>query len=105
MANRLRGEVEAVLDGRPHTLCLTLGALAELEARLGADDLGALAQRFGQGRLKAREAIAVVGAGPRGGGHPVSDEEVAAMRIDGGAGGFVRLVGELLEATFDGGGG
>jgi hypothetical protein len=39
MANRHRGEIEAVLDGRPRTLCLTLGALAELEAAFGAQDL------------------------------------------------------------------
>ena len=31
MANRYRGEVTAVLDGRQWTLCLTLGALAELD--------------------------------------------------------------------------
>ncbi len=31
MANRRCGEVAAVLDGRERTLCLTLGALAELE--------------------------------------------------------------------------
>lgn len=29
--NRRRGETEAVFDGRPHRLALTLGALAELE--------------------------------------------------------------------------
>ncbi|ESR22798.1 gene transfer agent family protein [Lutibaculum baratangense] len=103
MANRLRGEVEAVLDGERRTLCLTLGALAELETALKADDLGALARRFGEGRLKAREAIAVIGAGLRGAGQAVGDDEVAAMRIDGGAAGFVRLVGQLLEATFEGG--
>ena len=42
MANRHRGEI-AVLDGRERTLCLTLGALAELEASFGAEDLVALA--------------------------------------------------------------
>ena len=45
MANRQRGEIEAVLDGRTWTLCLTLGALAELEAALGAGDLLELAKR------------------------------------------------------------
>jgi hypothetical protein len=100
MANRLRGEIEAVLDGRRHTLCLTLGALAELESRLDAGSLVALAERFEAGRLSAREAIAVIGAGLRGAGNATSDEDVAAMRIEGGAGGYVRLVAELLEATF-----
>lgn len=31
MANRHRGEIEAELGGKKRTLCLTLGALAELE--------------------------------------------------------------------------
>ena len=31
MANAHRGEIEATLGGKPYTLCLTLGALAELE--------------------------------------------------------------------------
>ena len=30
-ANRRRGEIAATLDGRERRLCLTLGALAELE--------------------------------------------------------------------------
>lgn len=105
MANRRRGEVVAVLDGRAHTLCLTLGALAELEGRLGAGDLEGLARRFEEGRLTAAEAIAVIGAGLRGAGHEVSNEAVAAMRIEGGAAGYVRLVAELLEATFGAGAG
>lgn len=41
-ANRRRGEIAAELDGKTMRLCLTLGALAELEAAYAADDLGAL---------------------------------------------------------------
>jgi hypothetical protein len=41
-ANRHRGEIEARFDGKPYRLCLTLGALAELEDAFAADDLGAL---------------------------------------------------------------
>lgn len=100
MVNRIRGEVEAVLDGRPWTLCLTLGALAELEAALAAGDLMELARRFGEGRLSSADAIRVIGAGLRGAGNDVTDEAVAKMRADGGATGFVRTVSELLAATF-----
>ena len=89
MVNRQRGEVEATLDGRSWTLCLTLGALAELEAALAASDLMALAQRFGEGRLAAGDAIRVIGAGLRGGGNEVTDDAVAAMRAEGGAAGYV----------------
>jgi hypothetical protein len=100
MANRYRGEVPAVLDGRRHTLCLTLGALAELEDAFGAEDLPALAERFASGRLKARDLVAIVGAGLRGAGHDVSDEAVGRMRIEGGAAGFADLAVRLLVATF-----
>lgn len=100
MANRRRGEVEATLDGRPYTLCLTLGALAELEAAFGAADLMALAERFETGRLSASDALKVLSAGLKGGGHDLSADEVAEMRIDGGAAGYVRLVADLLAATF-----
>ena len=58
MANLHRGEIEAILDGRPMTLCLTLGALAELEAAFGDEDMLALANRFASGRLSARERSA-----------------------------------------------
>ena len=102
MTNRQRGEVEAVLDGRTWTLCLTLGALAELEAALDARDLMGLAGRFGEGKLAANDAIRVIGAGLRGAGNDVSDAEVAAMRAEGGATGYVAIVGELLAATFGG---
>ena len=100
MVNRQRGEVEAVLDGRRRTLCLTLGALAELEAALGTGDLMGLARRFGEGKLAAGDAIKIIGAGLRGGGNDIADAEVAAMRAEGGAAGYVAIVGALLAATF-----
>jgi hypothetical protein len=100
MANRRRGEVAAVLSGRERTLCLTLGALAELETAFGADDLIALAGRFEGGKLSARDIIRVIGCGLRGGGEIVGDDEVAALRIDGGAAGFARLAAELIGVTF-----
>jgi hypothetical protein len=100
MANRQRGEIEATLDGRAFTLCLTLGALAELEAALGAGDLMDLARRFEAGKLSAADAIKVLGAGLRGAGNDIGDAAVARMRADGGAAGFVAIVGELLAATF-----
>lgn len=100
MANRHRGEIEADLDGRPHTLCLTLGALAELETAFGEEDMLALANRFAAGRLSARDAIRVLGAGLRGAGHDLADEAIACMRTERGAAGFVDIVARLLTATF-----
>ncbi len=101
--NRRRGEVAARIDGRDYTLCLTLGALAELEDAFAADDLGELAKRFSSGRLSARDMLRVIAAGLRGGGHAVSEEDVRAMRCDEGAAGFARIVSALLTATFGGG--
>ena len=66
MANRHRGEIDAMLDGTRYTLCLTLGALAELESAFGDADMLALAQRFESGRLSASDAIRIIGAGLRG---------------------------------------
>jgi hypothetical protein len=102
MANRRRGEVSAWLDGRERVLCLTLGALAELEDALGAGDIVALAERFEAGRLSARDMTKVLGAGLRGAGEAVTDAEVAAMRAEGGAAGYARIVADLLRATFGG---
>ena len=100
MANRHRGEILAELDGEPRVLCLTLGALAELETAFGASDLMALAARFEQGRISAGDAIRIIAAGLRGGGSAVRDDEVAAMRAEGGVAGMIAIVARLLSATF-----
>ncbi|MCT8266766.1 gene transfer agent family protein [Afifella sp. JA880] len=102
MANSHRGEIDAVLGGETRRLCLTLGALAELEAAFKADDLVALAARFETGRLSARDLIRILGAGLRGAGEAISDDEVAVLRVDGGVAGFARIAAELLRATFGG---
>ena len=100
MANRHRGEIEAEIGGMRRRLVLTLGALAELEDAFGADDLVALTERFGAGRMKARDLTRIIGAGLRGAGESVSDDDVAAMAIDGGAQGYVRIAAALIAATF-----
>lgn len=99
MANRRRGEVDAVLGGRSRRLTLTLGALAELEAALGEGDLGRLFARLAGGRLSAREVIAVIGAGLRGAGETTSDAEVAGWAPDEGVAALAALVGELVAAS------
>jgi hypothetical protein len=101
MPNKYRGEIEAEIGGAPRILVLTLGALAELESAFGAGDLVALAERFGSGRLSARDLIRIIAAGLRGAGEAVSDNEVANMTVDGGASGYVRIAAQLITATFD----
>ncbi|WP_395689456.1 gene transfer agent family protein [Aestuariivirga sp.] len=102
MTNHHRGEIEAELSGRRYVLCLTLGALAEIEHAYGGEDLIAIAERFEAGRITATDAIRVIGAGLRGAGNGVSNEEVAAMTTAGGAAGFLDIVVRLLRATFAG---
>ena len=103
MANRHRGEIDAPLDGSTYRLCLTLGALAELEHAFGDADMVALAERFESGRLRAQDCVRIIGAGLRGAGHDVTDEAVSRMQTDGGIHGFVEIVAWLLQATFGAG--
>lgn len=100
MANAHRGEIEAELGGRPMRLVLTLGALAELEDAFAAGDLLALAERFERGRLSARDVARVLGAGLRGAGNALSDDEVMRLTCAGGAAGLMRVVTRLLAVTF-----
>lgn len=100
MTNIHRGEIAAEIGGERRTLCLTLGALAELEARLGAGDLTELAARFAEGRISARDLTAIIGAGLRGGGAAISDDELARLSIEGGVRGAADIAVRLLKATF-----
>jgi hypothetical protein len=100
VANLRRGEVAAMLDGREMKLRLTLGALAELEAAFAVEDLGALVARFSSGKLSATDMMRVIGAGLRGAGAAVSDEEVGSMSCEDGAAGYASIVSNLLTQTF-----
>jgi hypothetical protein len=100
MANAHRGEIEAELGGKTYVLCLTLGALAEIEHAYGGEDLIAIAERFERGKIGASDAIRIIGAGLRGAGNAMNDDEVAAMSVTGGAAGYLGIVVRLLQATF-----
>lgn len=100
MANRRRGEVPLELGGARYTLCLTLGALAELEEALRAPDLAGLAERFAAGRLASRDLIALLGAALRGGGHDLDDRAVAALPLAGGFAAVTEALGAALVAAF-----
>ena len=63
MPNPRRGEVAVELGGKRHALCLTLGALAELEHAFGVADLAALGERFAGGRLSARDLLTLLAVG------------------------------------------
>lgn len=65
-ANGARGEATAVVAGVPRRLCLTLGALAELETALGVSGWEALSARLRA--LGAADLLQVLAALLRGGG-------------------------------------
>jgi hypothetical protein len=101
-ANRRRGEVEAVIDGERRILCLTLGALAELETAFAADSLADLANRFSVGKLSSRDLIRILAAALRGGGNDCTDDDVADMCVEGGLAASIDIVRSLLLVTFGG---
>lgn len=98
--NPWAGEVVVRLDGRDIVAKLTLGALAEMEAALGAGSLIEVVERFEAGRFTARDVIAVLVAGLRGGGWQGSADAVARAEIAGGPVGAARLAARLLARAF-----
>lgn len=100
MVNPHRGEVALTIDGRQRLLRLTLGALAELEARLEAGSLMELAERFEAGRVGSAELMALLAAGLAGAGEDVSEADLAAAEILGGAVAALRAGMELLALAF-----
>lgn len=102
MMNRHRGEISAKFDDKEYCLCLTLGALAELESAFGVNDISALAEHFSSGKLAANDMIKIIGAGLRGAGHTFGDDDVRSMQVQNGVMGFARIVSHLLTATFGG---
>lgn len=78
--NKARGEVLLEIDGEPRRLCLTLGALAELEAAFDVVSLTELGERLAH--LTASDLIIVISSLTAGGGAPMSTKELAAARID-----------------------
>lgn len=100
MVNPWAGEVEICVDGERRVAKLTLGALAELEAALGAESLVALAERFEGRGFSTRDVLALVVAGLRGGGWRGTAEELAAAEIAGGAIEAARVAAELLARAF-----
>ena len=100
MVNPYRGEVALTLNGERHVMRLTLGALAGLEARMGAASLTALVQRFETGHAAATDVAALLAAGLTGGGTSMGEEEVLAADIDGGPIVAVRAAAQLLAVSF-----
>ncbi len=80
MVNGVRGEVVAGLAGAERKLCLTLGALAEIETGLGVAGMAALAERMRS--LSARDLMVVLAALLRGGDEGALADELARAPVD-----------------------
>jgi hypothetical protein len=92
--------VEVTVDGAPHTARLTLGALAELEASLGAGTIVDLVERFEKGAFSSRDVLAVIVAGLRGGGLKVRGDDLLTADIAGGPVNAARAAAALLTRAF-----
>lgn len=100
MANPHAGEVAITLNGERHVAKLTLGSLAELETRLGADSLSALVARFEGDALRARDVLELVAAGLRGGGWMGDASDLLTAEISGGPIAAAKIAAELLVRAF-----
>jgi len=80
MTNGVRGEAVARLAGAERGLCLTLGALAEIETGLGVAGMAALAERMRS--LSARDLMVVLAALLRGGGEGALADGLASAVVD-----------------------
>ena len=100
MANPLAGEVCLVIDGEPHRLKLTLGALAELEAGLDSGGLVDLVARFEGEAYSSRDVLALIVAGLRGGGWTGRIDDLMRADIEGGILAASRAAALLLVRAF-----
>ncbi len=100
MVNPFAGEAALVINGKRRVLKLTLGALVELEAALGADSLVALVERFENGRFRAGDVLKVLLAGLYGGGEPMTAEELLQAEIEGGAIAAAQAAAAVLARAF-----
>jgi hypothetical protein len=97
IVNKARGEVLLEIDGAPRRLCVTLGALAELEAAFDVASLAELGERLGQ--LTASDLITVLSALTAGGSEAMSAAELAAASIDPKA--AANAVAKAFRTAFD----
>jgi hypothetical protein len=94
--NRARGEVILAIDDRPVRLCVTLGALAELEAAFDVGSLAELGERLAH--LTASDLLIVVSAlttGPEF----LNTAQLAKARVDPSA--AAAAVAEAFRVAFD----
>ncbi|MEO9651618.1 MAG: gene transfer agent family protein [Roseobacter sp.] len=100
MANPWRGDVSININGEQQVMRLTLGALAELEETLEERSLVALVERFESNKFAARDVLALLGAGLKGGKCNVTEAELLDADVEGGPLAAARAAAELLARSF-----
>lgn len=95
LANAARGETVLEIDGRPVRLCLTLGALAELETAFDATGLEQLAQRLAS--VSAADLLVIIAA--LSGEAGLTPAALSRARIDVRA--ATQAVGEAFRLALD----
>lgn len=100
MPNPWKGEVALVIDGQSHVARLTLGALAELEEDLGAGSLMDVVERFESNRFSARDVLALLAAGLRGGKADFDISQLEHAAFEGGPMAATRAAAQLLAHAF-----
>ena len=100
MVNRHRGEMSVEINGQVETLCLTLGALAELEDHYGGKNILALVDQFASKGMCATDVSNVLQAGLVGAGCELSQADLNAARFEGGFVGAARAAATLLKISF-----
>jgi hypothetical protein len=100
MPNPFRGEVSLRVDGEERVMRLTLGALAELEARLKSESLLEMIGRFEHGTFRVGDLICLIVAGLNGGGWRITEHELLERQIDGGPVAAAQAAAQLLKLTF-----
>ncbi|GFE66705.1 hypothetical protein KIN_37790 [Litoreibacter roseus] len=88
------------LDGQPHDLKLTLGALAELEGELDNETVLDLIERFETGKFSTRDVLALIVAGLRGGGWAGTAKDLLSVEITGGLMEATKVAAQLLARAF-----
>lgn len=88
------------INGEPHVMRLTLGALASLESELDEPSLVALVERFESTQFSTRDVLALVAAGLAGGGSDLTPADLAHAEIEGGPMAAAQAGAKLLARAF-----
>ena len=96
--NAARGETTLTVSGTARRICLTLGALAEIEGALGCRTMGELEARMRA--LSAGDLMTVIAALLRGGGEADAAAQIGAASVSPGE--AARAVAEAFRLGLSG---